>query len=145
VVAATCIHGFAPGSCLICQTLDGGSGSKKVDSPSPKVATTVATGHGVATSRAGRQGRQRVADGPGPVRPDRVLAPRDGRHSSGAAVKVVGAVAVLGIAALFAWLVVGFVFGILHLVEIIVLAGAAGWVGYQVGRVKGRHEERPKR
>lgn len=51
-----------------------------------------------------------------------------------AALVVVGLV-VAGVAA---WALLGVAFAILHLLELIVVAGAAGWVGYRVGHFRGR-------
>jgi hypothetical protein len=51
----------------------------------------------------------------------------------------------LAVLALAGWLIAGFVIGILHVIEIVLLGGAAGWAGYQIGRFRGRHERRDER
>lgn len=63
-----------------------------------------------------------------------VPAPRRGSvglHVAG----VVAAVAVLGVVV---WFVYGVVFGILHILELVLVAAAAGWAGYRVGHFRGR-------
>jgi hypothetical protein len=43
----------------------------------------------------------------------------------------------IGIAA---WVVSGVVFALLHILELVAVAGVAGWAGYRIGRYRGRHE-----
>jgi hypothetical protein len=38
------------------------------------------------------------------------------------------------------WIVAGLVFALIHLIEIIVVAGVAGTLGYRLGHYRGRHE-----
>lgn len=52
---------------------------------------------------------------------------------------VAGAIVVIG---LVAWAVAGVVFAILHVLELIVVAGAAGWGGYRLGHYRGSHPRR---
>jgi hypothetical protein len=49
--------------------------------------------------------------------------------------------AVIGVIALavVAWFLAGAVFAILRVLELVVVAGLAGWVGYKVGHYRGRH------
>jgi hypothetical protein len=54
-----------------------------------------------------------------------------GMHVTGVAVGIV----VIG---LIAWVVAGAVFAILHIVEILLVAAAAGWAGYRLGHFRGR-------
>jgi hypothetical protein len=50
-------------------------------------------------------------------------------------VLLLAAIAVIG---LVTWIVAGAVFAMLHLIEIIVVAGVAGWAGYRLGHYRGR-------
>ncbi|HVB92203.1 MAG TPA: hypothetical protein VND70_08905 [Acidimicrobiales bacterium] len=38
------------------------------------------------------------------------------------------------------WLLTGLAFALLHVLELLVVAGGAGWVGYRLGHWRGRHE-----
>ncbi len=120
-MAATCLHGLPPGECLICRTLGIGSGA----------------GAGGGTGAA--PGPARVV--PGPARagsdPSRYPRPRGAAHLVG---WVAAGVVVAGVAA---WLLLGVAFAVLHLLELVVVAGAAGWVGYRVGHFRGRRDGRP--
>jgi hypothetical protein len=48
---------------------------------------------------------------------------------------LLAAIAVIG---LVTWIVAGAVFAMLHVIEIIVIAGVAGWAGYRLGHYRGR-------
>jgi len=50
-------------------------------------------------------------------------------------VLVIGAVVVVG---LLAWAAVGLVLSALHILELLALAAAAGWLGYRIGVYRGR-------
>jgi hypothetical protein len=39
-----------------------------------------------------------------------------------------------------AWVVAGVVFALLHVLELVAVAGVAGWAGYRFGRYRGRRE-----
>jgi hypothetical protein len=41
-----------------------------------------------------------------------------------------------------AWILSGVVFTILHLLELLVVAAGAGWVGYRIGHFKGARRPR---
>ena len=56
-------------------------------------------------------------------------------HAAG----VVAAIALIGVAA---WVVAGVVFAVLHVLELIAVAAAAGWVGYRVGYFRGGRDHR---
>ncbi len=44
---------------------------------------------------------------------------------------------VLGLAA---WALAGVVFGLLHVLELIAVAAAAGWAGYRIGHFRGSRQ-----
>ena len=122
-VASTCVHGFAPADCLICRTL--GASTKTADPP----------------RRAGR----RPPDPPTPtvaVTPTEILKPaRPPRRFGGhVAMVVAGALAI----ALAFVLLSGIVFTILRLLELVVVAAGAGWVGYRLGYLRGKHHHSPR-
>jgi Flp pilus assembly protein TadB len=132
-VATTCIHGFDPGTCLICQTLQ----------VSPKTATKQAAGPDQGGE--GRRGRRAAKAAqslerpaaPMPVRPDAVLpAKKDG--GSGLGLRVMGILFLIILAAVAAWFVFGLVIHILHIVELIAVALGAGWLGWKLGVHHGR-------
>ncbi len=115
-MAGECIHGFAPGTCLICQTLD-----------KPKVAT-------------GKRSRTEVEPVSGaPVEPHsgpRVVpkeAPRTGSH-----VKMAGVVIAVIVVFAAAWVALHLVFAVLHIVELIGVALIAGYVSWLAGVRHGR-------
>src|SRR5690349_3541436 len=94
-VASTCIHGFAPGTCLICQTLQGGS------------ATATRTPERPAAKRSrGREPAGAVATA-GPVRPDAVITGRP-RRSGSVGAKAVGFLVLALLVVLGVWIVAGF-------------------------------------
>jgi Flp pilus assembly protein TadB len=133
-VASTCIHGFAPGTCLICQTLDGPAKGDKGK------ATKQAEG-GRASRRADRTRTQAraipPAAAPAAVRPDAVIARRESR-GSGLGVRLLG-LAVIVIAALVAVsLVAHIVLAVLRILELVAVAVVAGWIGWKLGVHHGR-------
>jgi hypothetical protein len=52
---------------------------------------------------------------------------------------LVAAVAVIG---LVTWVLAGVVFALFHVIELLIVAGVAGWVGYRLGHYRGRHQRR---
>jgi hypothetical protein len=124
-VASTCIHGFAPGTCLICQTLQSGS------------ATATKQGNGrSAGRRAGRTGPV-PAPAPVPVRPDAVTP--DGRRRGGVTgAKVMGWFVLALLAVIAVWIVAGLVVSVLRILELVLVAAVAGWVGWKAGVHHGR-------
>jgi hypothetical protein len=40
------------------------------------------------------------------------------------------------------WLLAGVAFALLHVLELLVIAAGAGWVGYRLGHWRGRREPR---
>jgi hypothetical protein len=128
--SANCPHGFPPADCLICRTL-GTQPTAQVEG-----ARRPAAGTGGTAGRAPRPDRR----GRGPDQPDAVYPPRTSgeraRSLSSHAALVVVSVAVL---AVLAWFLAGAVFAFLRVLELLVVAGLAGWVGYRLGHYRGRH------
>jgi len=119
-VSQVCPHGFSPSECLICRTL----GTK------PQVQ--VETGRG-APARA-PDGRQE------PARPDQVYPPdtrRPGRSLTSYAVLGVAGLIVVVVAA---WLVAGIVVGLLHALELVIVAAVVGWACYRIGHYRGSRQ-----
>ena len=132
VVASTCIHGFAPGTCLICQTLQTGT----------TTATRVA-GAGDDRKRARREERSRPAGSmppalaSTPLRPDGVLPPPRS-HGSHLGLRLIGFVVVAIAVLLAVSLVIGFVLSVLRILELVAVAALAGWIGWSLGVHHGR-------
>jgi Flp pilus assembly protein TadB len=120
-VADTCIHGFAPGTCLICQTLEGGGGKRARRSATEARPGTPATVPGPA---------------PAAVRPDAVVGPR---RSSSLGLRVTGFLLLAIVALIVVSLVAGFVFAVLRILELVAVAVVAGWLGWKLGVHHGRH------
>ena len=128
----TCNHGFAPADCLICRTLG---------------TTTPPT-----TSVEAPPNRQRHPEVPlpteihsPPARLDKTTpaspppsdAPRRRRGRGGSLVLALMVLLAIGAAI---WILVGVVFTLLHVLELIAVAAGAGWVGYRIGHFRGsRH------
>jgi hypothetical protein len=128
MAATTCIHGFAPGQCLICQTLDGGGAGD--------------AGRGRPTKQAEQdRGRPAVLTArPTPVRPDAVLTSGTPRRRSLAWSAVVVVVIVALVALVAVW-IIGVVFAVLRIVELVAAGLVAGWIGYHVGLYRGRRQK----
>ncbi|HEY3809806.1 MAG TPA: hypothetical protein VGL49_00120 [Acidimicrobiales bacterium] len=73
------------------------------------------------------------------AQPDAVYAPEGRRPRSVGGHMALIVVGVLAIGAV-AWVVAGAVFAILHVIELLVVAGIAGWAGYRLGHFRGRHQ-----
>jgi Flp pilus assembly protein TadB len=116
-----CIHGYQPGECLICRTLE----------PAPERGTKTRT----------KARRHQAGETHPPVQVvDRTSASAEPRSHGGLALHVAVLVAVVALAALSVWLVASVVFVLLHLLELIAVAGIAGGLGYRLGRSRGRRE-----
>ena len=114
VAAATCIHGFSPESCLICQTLQQAPPATK--------------------KRAGV---------PAPVRPDAVIAPRERQGPRlPVSLRVGGWLIVLAAVGVALFFVIGVIYAALRLVELAATALVCGWVGWKLGVHHGRREVR---
>jgi hypothetical protein len=121
-MAGECIHGFAPGTCLICQTLD-----------KPQVATRKR-----ARTEVEPVSGTQVEPHSGP----RVVpkeAPPTGSH-----VKMAGVVIAVIVVFVAAWVALHLVFAVLHIVELIGVALIAGYVGWLAGVRHGRRMARHK-
>jgi Flp pilus assembly protein TadB len=112
-----CIHGYDPGSCVICSTL------------------------GSAPPRDTTRRRRRT---PGTGAAARVEVLRTGaaqrRHGGRLGVHALALVGVLVLAGLSFWLVTSIVYAVVRLAELVVVAGVAGALGYRVGRARGRRD-----
>jgi hypothetical protein len=121
MAATTCIHGFAPGQCLICQTLQGGGGGRPVKEAGPAKARPAA-----------------VTPLPTSVRPDAVLTkPASGGRSLGW--RLAGIVVIVALIALVSVWIIGLAFAVLRIIELVATAVLAGWIGYHLGLFRGRH------
>lgn len=69
-------------------------------------------------------------------------APEPHHHSHSVALTVSGALLALGAVAVVAWIVVGVVFAALRIIELALVAGAAGWAGYKLGHFRGSRRPR---
>lgn len=118
-----CPHGLPTSTCLICHTLQ--------NQPQVQVETS-------AQNRP-HFGSDGQVTGVGAVRPDAVFtqgrAPGQPRSiGTHIALLVVG----LAVIALVTWIVAGAIFALLHLIELFIVAGIAGWAGYRLGYFRGR-------
>jgi hypothetical protein len=128
-MSPNCPHGFPPAECLICRAL-GTQPQVQVEADRPPVA--------------GRGGRwSSGAASPAPVQPDAVYpagsGPRRPRSLAGHLVLIVAGLVAIGVGA---WIVAGVVFALLHILELLAVAGVAGWAGYRLGHYRG-HRQRP--
>jgi len=122
MAVTTCIHGIAPGQCLICQTLQGGG-----------------TGGDRPAKQADRTKIARKATpGPTPVRPDAVMtqAPAPKRSLGW---RAAGLVVILALVLLVGIWAIHLAFAVLRIIELAAVAVVAGWIGYQIGVLRGRH------
>jgi hypothetical protein len=122
-VAQKCPHGFSPTECLICEALGTG------DAHSTTTATKPAKGRRARNARADQ----------GAVVPSQILAPdqrRGGRRrSTGGSLAAIAIGLVIAVIAAVA--LAGVVFTILRIFELVLVAAAAGWVGYHLGHFRG--------
>jgi len=114
--------------CLICQTLG--------MTPSPGVSTK--------ESKEPRGRSAKRNQNPPVARPDLVYdpprAPAGRSRSLGWHVGlVIAAVLAIGIGV---WLIAGIVLALLHVVELVAVALAAGWAGYRIGKHRGAKPHR---
>jgi hypothetical protein len=135
-VASACIHGFAPGSCLICQTLNGSKAAVATKSPkdgeAPGDRKAAKALKPAKSAKVVKAGRAEVASGP------RVVPKEAARTGSPAVVKVLGlAVAVVAVIVV-AWFALHLVFAVLHILELIGVALIAGYLGWAAGVHHGR-------
>lgn len=131
---ANCPHGFAPGECLICRTLNGDSAGAAPRPGRGRRGTKTAEARpasGLALSPAPTRGLPGTRPPTG--QPARV---RGGRSLFW---PVVAAVVVGG---LVVWAFAGVISLAFHIAEYVALALAAGWVGYRGGYARGRRHPR---
>jgi len=126
-----CPHGLTPSECLICQTLRmqpepeaevRTRGRRRTGKESPDVAVGSPTGQSAVQ--------------PDAVYPAALHIRRPGSVGTHFAL-LAAAIAVIG---LVTWIVAGVVFAVLHLIEILLVAGVAGWAGYRLGHYRGRRK-----
>lgn len=127
MASGTCIHGYTPDSCLICQTLQ----------------------HAPAKTRergSGRRDERALATGPpaaAVARPDAIFTGPAKRHSRVPLSLRVGAgLLMLALVGIMLFWVIGIVYAALRLVELVATALVAGWAGWKLGVHHGRREAR---
>jgi hypothetical protein len=117
VSSGTCIHGFPPDGCLICQTLQQ-SPTRTKDRPAARAPVAVA-------------------------RPDAVIAAPARRGSRvPVSLRVGGVLLMLALVAMAVFFVVGIVYAALRLFELVAAALVAGWAGWKLGVHHGRSQAR---
>jgi hypothetical protein len=130
VASGTCIHGFTPDSCLICQTLQ------------PAPARTKAP-------KAGRRGAlERSAAPPSAAvaRPDAIITgPVEHRSRLPLSFRIGVGLLLLVFVSLALFWVIGIVYAALRLVELVATALVAGWAGWKLGVHHGRSQARKER
>ena len=125
VMAATCIHGYPPGACLICQTLGHGPAVPELGHTRTRRRRSTSVEPTAGASRA--------------VQPDEDRAPSR-RGSLG--LRLTGLALAVVITVLVMWWVIGLVWAVLHILELVAIALAAGYVGFRVGTAHGRRDTR---
>ena len=127
-----CVHGFPQNDCLICRTLGAGPG------PAAAKAAAPAAKPGRKTKRASSGDLDTLLmETPGAPLPVARNSQARSSRSSGKLFlwKVVGVVVAAGLL----WLLFGGVLNLaFHIVEYAFVGLAAGWVGYELGRLRGR-------
>jgi hypothetical protein len=111
---ATCIHGLDSGSCLICRTL---GTSTATDAPRVQ-STSIPAG-----------------------RPEVIKTKRQKSHRVGG-LGLVGWLFVIVVLAVVGWWVLGLIWAVLRIVELVVVGAVCGFVGYKIGVLSGRHQAR---
>lgn len=126
-VPTTCIHGYPPGSCLICQTL----GQSPAD---PKAGPT-------RTRRRRSTSIEPAISPPPATRTGEAVTPK--RRSS-LGLRLTGLALAGVISALVVWWVIGLVWAVLHTLEIVAAALVAGYIGWLLGTAHGRRSARQR-
>jgi hypothetical protein len=141
-VTSACIHGFAPGTCLICQTLnvspDGGKKKAKPVSVAergdrPMMPAIVEPAGKPA--RAPKTTADRRRGGP------RVV-PKEAPRTGSALFKLVTMAIVIVVVIAAAWLALHLVFAVIRILELVGVALVAGYVGWLAGV---HHERKEKK
>lgn len=148
-----CIHGFAPGQCLICSTLQSGdeAGAGRgqqtatratTSAPQPMtgaapapVLTAAQTPAPASTSTAGRRSHPR---GPQPG------SPRPPRSHGRTFTEVLIFLALIAAAVIAVGLSTAIIRGLLHILEVAFVGVVAGTIGYGAGRLHGAVRRREK-
>ena len=118
---STCAHGLPASQCLICATLGTSDKTKTAERPSD-VLYSAGPAQVIQTSTSGARPRLR-----------RRVAPR-----------LVGGLLLIVIVALLGWWILGLVWAVVRLLELVAVGLVGAYAGYHVGKVSGRHEEREK-
>lgn len=134
---AVCVHGNDPRTCMVCQTLrevDSGGLSSGAQQTATRQSSTRQTRERqaapvqTAPNRPTSNGRASNREGGG------------GGHHVGFYLVVLALLVVLAIVSV--WVVAGVVFTLIRLFDVILAAAVAGWLGYRIGRARGRREGR---
>ena len=142
-MADACIHGFAPGSCLICQTLDAGTGKQAPRREGREGRERREGTEGRAPRAATARRKAQLTAAPGgalavPQSGPRVVPPEAPAERSSISLRLFGvAVAVIAVMIL-AWTLLHVVFAVLHLLELLGIALLAGYIGWRAGVYHGR-------
>lgn len=129
---ATCLHGLPPAECLICRTLGA--------VPAPASGQPArAEGRGRRLFGTGSDSRPAVPAQP-VAGPGRTGEPDGGPHPARhwGLPHVVATLALIVAIGVVAWMLVGVAFALFHVLELVVVAGVAGWTGYRLGLYRGR-------
>jgi hypothetical protein len=71
------------------------------------------------------------------ARPDAVYGAQTRRGHTLTSYAVLGVLTIV-VVVVAAWIVAGVLIGLLHALELLAVAAAAGWVGYRIGHYRGR-------
>ncbi|HLI00301.1 MAG TPA: hypothetical protein VKV06_05910 [Acidimicrobiales bacterium] len=147
-----CIHGFAPGQCLICSTLQSGDQSAagqqtatRAAAPAPAPAASSApvltATPSPAPTRHSRSHESRGAAQPAPA-PGRSPRPHGRTFTEVLIILALIAAAVIAIG-----LSTEIIRGLIHILEVAFVGVVAGTIGYGAGRLHGamRHHERERK
>jgi hypothetical protein len=130
VADSNCIHGFAAGQCLICQTLQ--SGGDNGDRKGGRRAKTATRAQPALIPPQQPQ--------PTSVRPDAVYRPQPAEGGGGGSLglKLAGMAVVVVLVILAGLWIASLVWSVLHLIQLVAAALVAAWLGYQVGVFRGK-------
>jgi Flp pilus assembly protein TadB len=135
-VANACIHGFAPGTCLICQTLD----RAQDEAPKPRSPARRQT-EVVAAPVPARDGARLPS--PSRLRSGPRVVPKEAPGTNAATLLKLAGLAFAVVAVIVvAWTVLHIVFAVLHVLELIGVALVAGYVGWVAGVHRGHRDAR---
>jgi hypothetical protein len=128
-VAGTCIHGYAPGTCLICRTLDEPKGAKLPTAAKARPGRNLAAqAVGDVPARSARRTAVRTeASGP------RVVPKEAPRAGSPTMLKLAALTIAVILVIVVAWTVLHLVLVVLHILELIGVALVAGYLGWVAG------------